>query len=67
MSKCTTCRFWHFEVVAPELEPIQECRRYPPRWGIYGSHMKSEWPTAERFDWCGEHQPKDEDAHASGA
>ena len=44
---CQTCRFWRLE--RPKSVPDGYCYRYPQTYRKHGED-----------DWCGEHQPKEE-------
>lgn len=49
---CETCRWWESGL----------CHRYPPITVKDGPHyynVKNVRPQTSRYDWCGEHKPKD--------
>lgn len=51
MRTCESCRFW---LRATWANPnFGRCRRYPPTSDL--------WVETGKNDWCGEHQPKDEE------
>ena len=61
---CETCRWWD------SAKYEGQCRRHAPRLsGQAAPHgnathqdpMFRAWPTTWRDDWCGEHQPREED------
>ena len=65
---CNECKFSHDDGEGGPEDPI-ECRRYPPtlmpaldEWPEYFA-----FPTVERYEWCGEFKPKDEETFKSAA
>ena len=66
MNKCETCRFWkipnHSRTVDLEHK-ISDCRKRVPQ--VFGINSDGElidgFPTTREHDWCGEHQPREEE------
>lgn len=55
MSKtCATCRYWSDE----QIGHLGRCRRYPP---APTGACTSQWPIVHRSNWCGEHQPREQE------
>lgn len=50
--QCSNCRFWDPNSADVRGEGL--CRRYAPSGGKW-------WHETADDDWCGEHEPKDEE------
>src|ERR1041385_4127522 len=58
--QCSNCRFWDYpadQVTSTEWP----CRRYAPKPGPSGNGTSTYWPLTEASDWCGEHEPIEEE------
>lgn len=54
---CATCRFWRSYDSANG-----QCHRYAPKPELLNTEWKGYWPDTYDHDWCGEHEPKREQA-----
>ena len=73
---CATCRFWrtgsddapNVAGCAPNIgrfaPNIGRCMRFPPV--VTDSYKDGLWPTVSRWNWCGEHQPREVGSASDG-
>ena len=61
MTKCEQCKFWEAPTDRTKVEGV--CHRHAP------AHISTKgqglWPRTHPHGWCGEGEPKDEEASPS--
>ena len=61
MSKtCETCRFWNRDHYSTQSQKgLGVCMRFPPT--VLATASYGLWPTLHDANWCGEHQPREQE------